>query len=213
MFNSPLDIRINAQRFRTDFEALSRIGATPEGGVHRPSLTEAHLEVCAWFRQRILDEFPDCVANDSTLHLTPGAFNIVPGRAELSLEFRSPDSSSYQQLEEALLQLAREITKEYGLGLEVDFLERHHPTPMSPIAQGAIIQAADALDLTHLPLVSGAGHDAQSLAEICPAGMIFVPSESGASHSPREFTIWEDCVNGANVLLGAALRMAGVVSN
>ena len=162
-------------------------------------------------RQTTLEEFPDCVANVGALNLSPGAFNIVPERADLSLEFRSSDSSSYQRLEEVLIQLARTKAQDYGLRLEIEFLGKHFPTPMSSIAQQAIVQAADALGLAHTPLVSGAGHDAQSLAEMCPAGMIFVPSEGGASHSPREFTRWEDCVNGANVLLGAALRMAEIV--
>jgi beta-ureidopropionase / N-carbamoyl-L-amino-acid hydrolase len=56
-------------------------------------------------------------------------------------------------------------------------------------------------------LPSGAGHDAQSFASLCPTGMIFVPSVDGISHSPRELTEWQDCVNGANVLLKAALKM------
>jgi N-carbamoyl-L-amino-acid hydrolase len=59
-----------------------------------------------------------------------------------------------------------------------------------------------------LSLFSGAGHDGQSFDGICPAGMIFVPSKDGASHSPREFTDWQDCVNGANVLLQAVLKLA-----
>ena len=79
---------------------------------------------------------------------------------------------------------------------------------MSPLAQQAIVQAADRLGLSHISLPSGAGHDAQALAPLCPVGMIFVPSQGVASHSPREFTQWEDCVNGANALLRAALRMA-----
>ena len=54
-------------------------------------------------------------------------------------------------------------------------------------------------------LVDGAGHAAQVMAKICPAGMIFVPSVDGFSHSAREFTKWEDCMNGANVLLQAAV--------
>ena len=64
------------------------------------------------------------------------------------------------------------------------------------------------LGLTHTSLSSGAGHDGQSFDGLCPVGMIFVPSEEGASHSPREFTEWEDCVNGANVLLQTVLRLA-----
>jgi N-carbamoyl-L-amino-acid hydrolase len=62
--------------------------------------------------------------------------------------------------------------------------------------------------LTHISLPSGAGHDGQSFDGVCPVGMIFVPSKEGASHSPREFTEWNDCVNGANVLLQTVLRLA-----
>jgi acetylornithine deacetylase/succinyl-diaminopimelate desuccinylase-like protein len=80
---------------------------------------------------------------------------------------------------------------------------------MSDAVQNAFTEACDDLGLSHVSLTSGAGHDAQSLAELCPVGMIFVPSVDGASHSPKEFTKWEDCVNGANVLLQAALRLAG----
>jgi N-carbamoyl-L-amino-acid hydrolase len=81
---------------------------------------------------------------------------------------------------------------------------------MSAGSQQAIINACDSLKLTHASLVSGAGHDGQSFAGICPIGMIFVPSVEGASHAPREFTKWGDCVNGANVLLQAALRFAAI---
>ncbi len=79
---------------------------------------------------------------------------------------------------------------------------------MSPQARRAISGAADALGLSYVDLASGAGHDPQSLAGLCPVGMLFVPSQGGASHSPRELTLWEDCLNGANVLLQAALRLA-----
>jgi beta-ureidopropionase / N-carbamoyl-L-amino-acid hydrolase len=144
--------------------------------------------------------------------LLPGAFNIVPARAELALELRSAEPESYAQLEAALLETAKAEAARFGLGLELEFLNRHQPTPLSPLAQQAIRQAADSLGLSHMALASGAGHDAQSLAPLCPAGMIFVPSQDGASHSPREFTAWEDCLNGANVLLHAALNMANAFS-
>ena len=78
---------------------------------------------------------------------------------------------------------------------------------MNDEVQQAFIRACDDLGLSHVSLTSGAGHDGQSLADLCPVGMIFVPSKDGASHSPREFTKWGDCVNGANVLLQAALRL------
>jgi acetylornithine deacetylase/succinyl-diaminopimelate desuccinylase-like protein len=112
-------------------------------------------------------------------------------------------------MDEALIALAQEQAARFGLELTIDFLGKHPPTPMSEAAQRAFAEACDDLGLSHTPLTSGAGHDAQSLADLCPVGMIFVPSLDGASHSPREFTKWDDCVNGANVLLHAALRMAG----
>jgi hydantoinase/carbamoylase family amidase len=164
-------------------------------------------------RQAVLQDFPECVANVGMLRLLPGAFNIVPRRAELSLELRSADPQSYAQLEAALLELAKVEAAHYGLDLEIEFLNRHPPTPLSPLAQQAIVQAADSLGLSHMSLPSGAGHDAQSLAPLCPSGMIFVPSQGGASHSPREFTNWEDCLNGANVLLQAALYMASELNS
>jgi acetylornithine deacetylase/succinyl-diaminopimelate desuccinylase-like protein len=79
---------------------------------------------------------------------------------------------------------------------------------MNSNIQRAFAGACDDLGLSQVSLVSGAGHDGQSFDGICPVGMIFVPSVEGASHSPREFTQWEDCINGANVLLQTVLRLA-----
>ena len=159
-------------------------------------------------RRVIIDEFPECVANIGQIAYTPGAFNIVPEHASLALELRASQTKLFARLETALLEQARQAARAYDLSLEANFLGRHQPTPMSPVAQRAISRAAAELGLSDMPLVSGAGHDAQSLAVICPAGMLFIPSQGGASHSPREFSRWEDCINGANVLLQAALHLA-----
>jgi N-carbamoyl-L-amino-acid hydrolase len=160
-------------------------------------------------RQLVMDEFPGCVANVGQMSFSPGAFNIIPARASLALELRSAEAETFIRLEAALLEQAHREAERFGLGLEIEFLGRHIPAPMSEQAQSAITAAAARLNLRHIPLASGAGHDAQMLARVCPAGMIFVPSQGGASHSPREFTEWQDCVNGANVLLEAALHMVG----
>ena len=159
-------------------------------------------------RQLVMEAFPDCTANVGSIRFEPGAFNIVPGLAELSLEFRSPRQDSFARLEDVLLNSARDLATQYGLDLQVEPLGRHQPTPMSPAASQAIISAAKSLNLRAIELASGAGHDAQMLAKVCPAGMLFVPSVGGISHSAGEFSRWQDCVNGANVLLQACLRMA-----
>ena len=73
--------------------------------------------------------------------------------------------------------------------------------------QRAIERAAERARLEAMRLPSGAGHDAQMIAALCPMGMIFVPSIGGISHSPLERTTWEDCARGAAVLLGAILEI------
>jgi len=159
-------------------------------------------------REIVMNDFPNCVLNIGDMKFTPGAFNIVPARVDVSLEFRSPDEDEFQQLDKTLLERANREARRFGLHLKIESLGKHSPSLMSEKIQHIFADACEDLGLTHTSLVSGAGHDAQSLADICPVGMIFVPSVDGASHSPREFTEWEDCVNGANVLLQAALRLA-----
>jgi hydantoinase/carbamoylase family amidase len=159
-------------------------------------------------REAVMKDFPNCVVNIGNMHFMPGAFNIVPAQVDVSLEFRAADVSEFDKLDFALLALAEEEAKRFGLDLKADFRGRHSPTPMSDSIQHAFVDSCDALGLTHISLVSGAGHDGQSFAGICPMGMVFVPSENGTSHSPYEFTKWEDCVNGANVLLQTVLRLA-----
>jgi N-carbamoyl-L-amino-acid hydrolase len=158
-------------------------------------------------RELVMKEFPNCVVNVGKMDFAPGAFNIVPARVDVSLEFRSPDEEQFKRLDTALLELAGREALRFDLELKIEFLGKHSPSIMSDVVQKAYANACDDLGLTHTSLTSGAGHDGQSFERICPVGMVFVPSVNGTSHSPKEFTKWEDCVNGANVLLQAALRL------
>jgi N-carbamoyl-L-amino-acid hydrolase len=158
-------------------------------------------------REMVMRDFPNCVVNVGKMEFAPGAFNIVPAQVDVSLEFRSPDEDEFNRLDKALIDLAASEAARFGLELQTEFLGKHSPSLMDSDVSGAFANACDTLALSHMLLPSGAGHDGQSLADLCPVGMIFVPSVDGASHSPREFTKWEDCVNGANVLLQAALQL------
>ncbi len=159
-------------------------------------------------RELVMKEFPNCVVNIGNMDFMPGAFNIVPAQVDVSLEFRAANDAEFDRLDLALRSLAHTEANHFGLDVKADFRGRHSPTPMSDSIQHAFVESCDALGLTHTSLVSGAGHDGQSFAGVCPTGMIFVPSVNGTSHSPREFTRWDDCVNGANVLLQTVLRLA-----
>jgi len=159
-------------------------------------------------REIVTRDFPNCVVNVGNMEFSPGAFNIVPARVDVSLEFRSPDEGQFKQLDIVLIARAQEEANRFGLELKVEFLGKHSPSLMNDQVQSTFAEACNDLGLSHISLTSGAGHDGQSFDGLCPVGMIFVPSKDGASHSPREFTEWEDCVNGANVLLQAVLRLA-----
>ena len=198
-------VGINSFRLRYHGKA-NHAGTTPMDARTDASLGASAFVLTA--REMVARDFPNCVVNVGQMTFKPGAFNIIPGLAELSLEFRSPDPQQLNALEASLLGLANVVGRQWGLILEVERVGHCDPAPMSERAQAAIAAAAESLALTHTTLHSGAGHDAQSLAAITDAGMIFVPSRDGISHSPLEFTEWDDCVNGANVLLRAALKVA-----
>ncbi len=159
-------------------------------------------------RDTVLHDFRDCVVNIGNMEFSPGAFNIVPARVDVSLEFRSADEEKFQRLDSLLLGHAHEAANRFGLELKVDSLGKHSPSLMDQRVRDAFASACDDLGFDYLSLSSGAGHDGQSFDGLCPVGMIFVPSKDGASHSPREFTEWQDCVNGTNVLLQTVLKLA-----
>ncbi len=193
--------------YRLAFTGMANhAGTTPMNARKDAGLGAAAFILAA--RQLALDAYPGCAVNVGVVRFDPGAFNIVPGLAELTLEFRAPHKESFAKLEEALIALAHTQAEQYGLGLEAEFLGRHQPTPMNSAVNQAIAAAAEALGLQATQLVSGAGHDAQIMAEVCPAGLFFIPSVGGISHSPAEFSRWRDCLNGANVLLQTCLHRA-----
>ncbi len=100
------------------------------------------------------------------------------------------------------------MAAECRLDVEIDRVGYWAPAATDPDVRVAIQHAAEQLGLSSLAMPSGAGHDAQVLADVVPVGMVFVPSVGGISHDPSEHTRWGDCLNGANVLLGAALELA-----
>jgi len=189
--------------------AAAHAGTTPMDARRDAGLAAAAFAVAA--NELVVRDFPDCGATVGDLRLEPGAFNVVPGAARLALEFRSLDSARLDGLEAALLDQAQEEAETRGVELDVEPVGRWTPTSLDPDVQAAIERAARGLGLQTIALPSGAGHDAQALAAVTPSGMIFVPSTGGVSHDAREHTPWEDCLNGANVLLGAALELAEAV--
>jgi beta-ureidopropionase / N-carbamoyl-L-amino-acid hydrolase len=141
------------------------------------------------------------------LTVTPNAPNVVPGFVRHTIEFRDLSESTLTNLGAAIRARAAQIARETGTEITIRQTVHDPPALAAPEIQRPIEAAAASLGLRTMHLPSGAGHDAQFLAKIAPMGMIFVPSVGGVSHSPKEFTRWSDCANGANVLLQTILRV------
>jgi N-carbamoyl-L-amino-acid hydrolase len=181
-------------------------GTTTMGDRLDASLGASEFTLAA--RDIVINDFRDCVVNIGNMEFSPGAFNIVPAQVDVSLEFRSAEEEKFKRLDSLLLAYAQEAANRFNLELRVESLGKHSPSLMDHRVRDTFAAACDDLGFNYMSLPSGAGHDGQSFDGICPVGMIFVPSKDGASHSAREFTEWEDCVNGANVLLQTVLRLA-----
>lgn len=157
-------------------------------------------------RDLVLNEFPGCHANVGRVDYHPGNFNIVPQKTTLQVEFRAPQAAQLIDMKARVRQEAEKSAAHFRLGLEIDFLGERLPVSMDTECRLIIRDVSQQMHLTCLDLGSGPGHDAQAFADICPTAMIFVPSVAGISHSPEEWTHWEDCENGANVLLQTVLK-------
>jgi len=141
------------------------------------------------------------------LEISPNAPNVIPGAARLTIELRDLSADKLKRLGDAVRARARAIAGATRTTIEMKASSLAAPATASPDVQSAIERASRALQLPTLRLPSGAGHDAQMMALLGPMGMIFVPSVAGISHSPKELTRWDDCANGANVLVGAILEL------
>lgn len=148
------------------------------------------------------------VATIGRVELAPGAANVVPGRAEFSLEARDADPAVLERLGRAFRRALSAIARRRDLMFEFDVLSALEPVKCDPRVMHAIEAAAQQLGASHMALPSGAAHDTQMLAGLTRAGMIFVPSREGRSHSPAEWTAWEDIETGANVALNALYALA-----
>lgn len=193
------DVVVNGQ--------ANHAGTTPMA-LRRDALTAA-AEMVLWTEQTLRTRpNSQAVATVGKLTVHPGGVNVVPGRVEFALEVRDIDSAVMDQLAEQLLSGFERVAANRELRLHWQQSANVIPAPLHPAMRQAVLKAAEALGCCFIEMPSGAGHDAQHLAHVCPTGMIFVPSRGGISHSPHEYTSPADCARGAEVLLNALYNLA-----
>ncbi|HEV2282983.1 MAG TPA: Zn-dependent hydrolase [bacterium] len=181
-------------------------GTTPME-VRRDALWGA-ADLVAQVRTLARDTGGRAVATVGRLGVSPGATNVIPGAAEMTVEVRSAEPPLLASLRAAIEQAGRTCAGRYGLELDIGDWRVEPPLPLDAGVHASIVEAATDLGWPITTMPSWAGHDAKILSARVPAGMIFVPSDRGISHSPEERTSWEDAARGAQVLCRAVERLA-----
>jgi len=148
------------------------------------------------------------VATVGSLRLQPGLINVIPREAVLTVDLRNTDDRLLAEAERRLAAFLEQLAGAEGLAISSRRLARFEPVVFDRSVVEVIEAAAAALGQPIRPMTSGAGQDAQMLARLCPAAMIFVPSIGGISHNPAERTSPGHLELGANVLLQTLLRLA-----
>ncbi len=180
-------------------------GTTPMDQRHNALLAASELVLAV---DRIVRAEPGGqVGTVGRLSVKPGAPNVIPGEVALTVELRDLEMRKIEALWDRILAEGQAIAGRHGVALTFERQHANVAALTDPGMRDVIADAARGLGLATRELPSGAGHDAQNLARICPMGMIFVPSVEGISHSPRELSRPEDVENGANVLLQTILRL------
>jgi N-carbamoyl-L-amino-acid hydrolase len=182
-------------------------GTTPMNRRH-DALAAAARDLLA-VRDVVRAESGTQVGNVGFVRAEPGAINVVTGRAEFPVELRDLDEAKVDRMWEAIKVRLKEVDGIEGVQTVCEPLDDVKPAKADPRLQSAIREAAKSLGLATLDLPSFAGQDSQQIARIAPMAMIFVPSKDGISHSPKEFTSWEDIANGAEVLYRTLLILDG----
>ncbi|TCW15305.1 N-carbamoyl-L-amino-acid hydrolase [Raoultella sp. BIGb0138] len=180
-------------------------GTTPMGS-RRDALT-AFARLALAVEQIGIAHQPDGRATVGMVQVTPGSRNVVPGRVECSVEFRHPQSSALEAMEQALHRAAAELAGR-GVPAEVERIFDYAPIAFDAQCLARSEQAVRALGYSARRMVSGAGHDTCYISKVAPASMIFIPCEKGISHNEAENIHPDWAAKGANVLLHSVLQAA-----
>jgi N-carbamoyl-L-amino-acid hydrolase len=196
---------ISWQRITID-GAANHAGTTPMS--MRSDAGHAAARVGTFLHDRAKASNSPTVATVGTMRFEPNAINVIPSRAVFTIDLRDPDEQRLQAHEAALAAYLEELSVSQNVSISVERLARFEPVLFDIGIVERIEAAAKNRGLGVRRMTSGAGHDAQMMARIAPAAMIFVPSAGGISHNPREHTDDAELVAGADILLDVARELA-----
>ena len=192
---------VGISRYAVRLEGEANHAGTTPMKERKDAMREAAELLSEWFAWT--DTRDDFVCNVGVFSLHPGADAIVPGRADFLLEIRSLRDSI---MDEAAAQFRSLLEKRKKVSVSMEPVVWKGAVDLDPLLQDAVEAACRETDVPSVRMPSGASHDANPMARITRAGMIFVPSTGGISHSKEEYTSPEDLARGADILARAILE-------
>lgn len=184
-------------------------GTTPMRLRRDPAYVAA--EVTTFVRRLATELGGHQVGTVGRLDLHPDLVNVVAARASLTVDLRNTDEAALAEAERRVREHVSDVARAEGCEAAWRRLARFEPVAFDPAVIDLVETTADHLGHSVMRLPSGAGHDAQMLARVCPTGMVFVPSRGGVSHNPTEFTEPHHLAAGAQVLAEVLAELAEVV--
>lgn len=139
----------------------------------------------------------------------PNSRNVIPGRVKFSIDLRNSTDALVDAMAAEVKAFADQVAQEHGVQVHIEMVSSYPAQLFQPECVEAVGRAAAKLGYSHMPAVSGAGHDAVYMAKLAPSGMIFIPCKDGISHNEIEDAKPEHIEAGCNVLLHAMLERAG----
>ena len=183
--------------------ASNHAGATPMDQRHDAMLAAAMFTVAV--TEAVRREPGRQVATVGRLNASPNTTNIIAGEVTLTVDLRDLDRAKVERFRATFERIAREIGSTTATTFAFNTIVESAPAVSDARVMSWVESSARDLGLSSMKMPSGAGHDAQEIAQIAPMGMIFIPSVGGISHSQKEFSTAADITNGANVLLNAVI--------
>lgn len=180
-------------------------GTTPMSYRHDAGLAAA--SVISYVHQLSGSMSPNQLATVGSVEFRPNLVNVIPNYARLTVDLRNSDESALQCAEAKLEAFIASLVDKHGIRVEKKVLARFAPVVFDTEMIGHIERQAKNCGMSTKRMFSGAGHDAQMFAPLCPTAMIFVPSQDGISHNIHEYTHPDQVANGANVLLKTILEL------
>ena len=198
-------------------QGISWTEITIEGQSNHAGTTPMHMrrdagfaaaQIAAFVRQLALEVGGDQVGTVGKIDLHPNLVNVVASKAVMTVDLRNTDEELLQNSESRLNEFCLSLSESEHVEITSKPLARFEPVSFAQELIDGVIKVSKSLGLSVQQMTSGAGHDAQMFARICPTSMIFVPSKDGLSHNPAEYTSQEQIMDGANVLLQLLLQLA-----